>query len=160
MAIRKGRSLRHQQARRAALFAVPLALASVTAAAQTLSMQELLSKHIELRFGMFIHYNMNTYKPGWGENRVSPTTFAPPSGDCRTFTDQWAKAAKSAGMKFGVLTTKHHDGFAIWPSKAVPPSTSPYGTTPFTIAQSEVPTMDVVKCYVDSFRAQGLEPDL
>ena len=145
---------------RVALFAVPFLMLATTSSAQTLSMQQLLSNHIDLRFGMFIHYNMNTYKPGWGENRVSPTTFAPPSGDCHTFTDQWAKAAKSAGMKFGVLTTKHHDGFAIWPSKAVPPSTSPYGTTPYTIVQSAVPTMDVVKCYVDSFRAQGLEPDL
>jgi len=139
---------------------VGVLLASATASAQTLTMQQILSKHIDLRFGMFIHYNMNTYKPGWGENRADPKTFAPPSGDCHTFTDQWAKAAKSAGMKFGVLTTKHHDGFSIWPSKAIPPSTSPYGTTPYTIAQSGVPTMDVVKCYVDSFRAQGLEPDL
>jgi alpha-L-fucosidase len=145
---------------RVALFGVSFLLVSPSLFAQTMSMQELLSNHIEKRFGMFIHYNMNTYKPGWGENRVAPSTFAPPSGDCHAFTDQWAKAAKSAGMKFAVLTTKHHDGFSIWPSKAVPPSTSPYGTTPYTIAQSGVPTMDVVKCYVDSFRAQGLEPDL
>jgi alpha-L-fucosidase len=137
-----------------------LLLVSTAASAQTLTMQQLLSSHIEQRFGMFIHYNMNTYKPGWGENRVDPKTFAPPSGDCHTFTDQWAKAAKSAGMKFGILTTKHHDGFSIWPSKAVPPTSSPYGTVPYTITQSAVPTMDVVKCYVDSFRAQGLEPDL
>jgi alpha-L-fucosidase len=123
-------------------------------------MQQLLSTYAEQRFGMFIHYNMNTYYAGWGENRVAPTTFAPPNVDCHSFTDQWAAAAKSAGMKFGLLTTKHHDGFAIWPSKATPPSSSPYGTTPYTIAQSAVPTMDVVKCYVDSFRAQGLDPDL
>ena len=135
-------------------------LVSTAASAQTLTMQQLLSNNIEQRFGMFIHYNMNTYKPGWAENRVDPKTFAPPSGDCHTFTDQWAKAAKSAGMKFGILTTKHHDGFAIWPSKAVPPTSSPYGTVAYTIAQSAVPTMDVVKCYVDSFRAQGLDPNL
>ena len=153
-------TIRQGGAARVALFAVAFLLVATTSSAQTSSMQQLLSIHIEQRFGMFIHYNMNTYKPGWGENRVSPSTFAPPSGDCHTFTDQWAKAAKSAGMRFGVLTTKHHDGFSIWPSKAVPPSTSPYGTTPYTIAQSGVPTMDVVKCYVDSFRAQGLEPDL
>ena len=137
-----------------------LLLVSTVASAQTLTMQQLLSNNIEQRFGMFIHYNMNTYKPGWAENRVDPKTFAPPSGDCHTFTDQWAKAAKSAGMKFGILTTKHHDGFAIWPSKAVPPTSSPYGTVAYTIAQSAVPTMDVVKCYVDSFRAQGLDPNL
>jgi len=144
---------------RAAFLAVPVLLASTTASAQTLTMQQLLSNNIDQRFGMFIHYNMNTYYYGWGEKRVDPKTFAPPAGDCRTFTDQWAKAAKSAGMKFGILTTKHHDGFAIWPSKAMPPSTSP-SAVPYTIAQSAVPTMDVVKCYVDSFRAQGLDPNL
>jgi alpha-L-fucosidase len=138
---------------------VPLLLVSATALAQTLTMQQLLSNNIDQRFGMFIHYNMNTYYYGWGEKRVDPKTFAPPAGDCHTFTDQWAKAAKSAGMKFGILTTKHHDGFAIWPSKATPPSTSP-SAVPYTIAQSAVPTMDVVKCYVDSFRAQGLDPNL
>jgi alpha-L-fucosidase len=135
-------------------------LLSRTAAAQTSSMQQLLSRYADQRFGMFIHYNMNTYYGGWAENRVDPKTFAPPNVDCHTFTDQWAAAAKAAGMKFGLLTTKHHDGFAIWPSKATPPTSSPYGTTPYTIAQSTVPTMDVVKCYVDSFRAQGLDPDL
>ena len=155
------RGIPHQgQPGRVGLLAVPFLFVSATASAQTLTMQQLLSSHIDRRFGMFIHYNMNTYKPGWGENRVDPKTFAPPSGDCHTFTDQCAKAAKSAGMKFGILTTKHHDGFAIWPSKAVPPSSSPYGSVPYTIAQSAVPTMDVVQCYVDSFRAQGLEPDL
>jgi alpha-L-fucosidase len=135
-------------------------LLSARASAQTLTMQQLLSNHIDQRFGMFIHYNMNTYYYGWAENRVAPTTFAPPNVDCHTFTDQWANAAKSAGMKFGLLTTKHHDGFAIWPSKAIPPTSSPYGTVPYTIAQSAVPTMDVVKCYVDSFRAAELDPDL
>jgi len=135
-------------------------LLSRAAAAQTSSMQQLLSRYADQRFGMFIHYNMNTYYGGWAENRVDPKTFAPPNVDCHTFTDQWAAAAKAAGMKFGLLTTKHHDGFAIWPSMAAPPTSSPYGTTPYTVAQSAVPTMDVVKCYVDSFRAQGLDPDL
>ncbi len=153
------RALRRSRPSPVTLLAVPLLLVTTPSWAQTLTMQQLLSNNIDQRFGMFIHYNMNTYYYGWGEKRVDPKTFAPPAGDCRTFTDQWAKAAKSAGMKFGILTTKHHDGFAIWPSKAMPPSTSP-SAVPYTIAQSAVPTMDVVKCYVDSFRAQGLDPNL
>jgi len=56
--------------------------ASSNASAQTLPMQQLLSSYIDQRFGMFIHYNMNTYHAGWGENRVAPTTFAPPNVDC------------------------------------------------------------------------------
>jgi alpha-L-fucosidase len=145
---------------RRAIALLPLLLLPSTAFGQTKTMQDLLASYAEQRFGMFIHYNMNTYHAGWAENRIAPTTFAPPNIDCHTFTDQWAAAAKSAGMKFGILTTKHHDGFAIWPSKATPPSTSPYGGVPYTVAQSAVPTMDVVKCYVDSFRAQGLDPNL
>ena len=140
---------------------------TASAGAQAQSMQERLSRYIDQRFGMFIHYNMDTYlavsqPKAWAENRVDPKTFAPPNVDCHTFTDQWAAAAKSAGMKFGLLTTKHHDGFAIWPSKAIPPSSTPaaYNGAPYTIAQSAVPTMDIVKCYVDSFRAAGLDPDL
>lgn len=31
--------------------------------------------------------------------------------------DKWLKAAKEAGMEYSVLTTKHHDGFALWPSE-------------------------------------------
>jgi alpha-L-fucosidase len=130
-------------------------------------MKERLSRYIDQRFGMFIHYNMDTYlavsqPKAWAEDRVDPKTFAPPNVDCHTFTDQWAAAAKSAGMTFGLLTTKHHDGFAIWPSKAIPPSSTPaaYNGAPYTIAQSAVPTMDVVQCYTDSFRAVGLDPNL
>ena len=145
---------------RSLIVSLAIGLSARSASAQTLTTQQQLSRYVDQRFGMFIHYNMNTYYAGWAENRVDPKTFAPPDVDCHTFTDQWAAAAKSAGMKFGLLTTKHHDGFAIWPSKAAPPSSSPYGTTPYTIAQSAVPTMDVVRCYVDSFRAQGLDPNL
>ncbi|MBN2036152.1 MAG: hypothetical protein JW768_05360, partial [Chitinispirillaceae bacterium] len=52
--------------------------------------------HVNLRFGMFIHFNMNTFYPGWGENRVDPETFAPTNVDC----GQWARAAVSAKMKY------------------------------------------------------------
>jgi alpha-L-fucosidase len=41
---------------------------------------------------------------------TSPGVFNPTSMD----TDQWAAAAMSAGTKYGVLTTKHHHGFALW----------------------------------------------
>jgi alpha-L-fucosidase len=61
----------------------------------------------------------------------------------------------SAGMKYGVLTCKHHDGFPIWQSKVAPLISPAY-----TIAQSSQPTMDVVKSYTDAFRAAGLEPGL
>jgi alpha-L-fucosidase len=120
--------------------------------AQTLTLDSLQRRFVDQRFGMFIHYNFNTYYSGWAEARQNPLLFNPTNLDC----GQWARAAKAAKMTYGVLTCKHHDGFAIWPTKTVPPN----GETPYTIQQSSVPNMDVVKAYVDSFRAYGLGPGL
>jgi alpha-L-fucosidase len=124
----------------------------ISANAQTKSFQQLQSEFVDMRFGMFIHFNINTYHPGWGNDRVDPKIFNPTALDCR----QWAKAAKSAGIKFALLTTKHHDGFALWPSKQTPPN----GKEPYTILQSSVPNRDVVREYVDAFRAEGILPGL
>lgn len=99
---------------------------------------------IEKRFGMFIHFNMGTYHDmEWVLPGQDPKSFAPPSVDCV----QWAAAAKSAGMKFAVLTTKHHDGFCLWPTKF----------TTYNVMSSAYPH-DIVKMYVDAFRAQGITP--
>ena len=112
----------------------------------------LLRNYVDLRFGMMMHFNMDTYYPSdWANARVNPLVWNPDSLDC----GQWARAAKSAGMKFGLLTCKHHDGFVIWQSNVTPLVTPAY-----TIKQSKVPTMDVVKAYCDSFRAYGLQPGL
>jgi len=120
--------------------------------AQNKSLQQLQSDFVDLRFGMFIHFNINTYHPGWGNDRVDPKIFNPTALDC----NQWAKAAKSAGIKFALLTTKHHDGFALWPSKQTPPN----GKIPYTIQQSSIPNRDIVREYVDAFRAEGIQPGL
>ncbi|MBN1307661.1 MAG: alpha-L-fucosidase [Chitinispirillaceae bacterium] len=112
----------------------------------------LLRSHIELRFGMFMHFNMNTYYPSeWANDRHNPLVFNPSNLDC----NQWATAAKNAKMTYGVLTAKHHDGFVIWQSDVTPLVTPAY-----TIKESSVPTMDVVKSYCEAFRAQGLLPGL
>lgn len=124
----------------------------LSVSAQKKSLQQLQSEHVDLRFGMFIHFSINTYYPGWGNDRVDPKIFNPTALDCR----QWAKAAKSAGIKYGLLTTKHHDGFALWPSKQTPPN----GKEPYTIVQSSIPNRDVVREYVDAFRAEGILPGL
>jgi len=69
---------------------------------------------IDLRFGMFIHYNIPTYmNQDWADPEASPALFNPKKLDCQ----QWADAAKSANMTYGCLTTKHHSGFAIWNTK-------------------------------------------
>jgi alpha-L-fucosidase len=107
------------------------------------SMLELQQQFLDLRFGMYIHLNMATFEQReWGDPKASPALFNPKNLD----TDQWARAARSAGMAYGCLTTKHHDGFCLWPT----------ATRSASVNNASF-KRDVVRAYVDSFRAQGLK---
>lgn len=98
---------------------------------------------VDLRFGMFIHFNIPTFmNQDWADPEASPAIFNPTKLNC----DQWAKAAKSANMTYGCLTTKHHSGFAIWDTK----------TTDYNVMNSPY-KKDVVREYVNAFRANGLK---
>jgi alpha-L-fucosidase len=69
---------------------------------------------MQLGYGIFLHFGPNTVKGvGWGEGTFPPQDFQVPRLDVR----QWAEMAAEAGMKYAVLTTKHHDGFCLWPSQ-------------------------------------------
>lgn len=106
---------------------------------------ELQQRFVNLRFGMFLHFNMATFQDReWGDPSSSPKLFHPTALD----TDQWASVAKQAGMTWGCLTTRHHDGFCIWPTK----------TSASSVAQGV--QIDVVRSYVDSFRKAGLRVGL
>jgi alpha-L-fucosidase len=61
----------------------------------------------------------------------------------------WAQQAKRAGMKYVVLTTKHHEGFCLWDSKLTDYTVmnTPYGK-------------DILAQYVDAVRAAGLKVGL
>ena len=103
----------------------------------------LQQEFLDLKFGMFIHFNIPTYGgDDWPDPQLSPEVFNPQKLDC----NQWADAAVSAGMTYGCLTTKHHSGFCIWPTK----------TTPYNVMNSPF-KRDVVKEYVDAFRKKGLK---
>ena len=117
-------------------------LLALAVSAQQKSLHELQQAFVDLRFGMFIHYNMPTYAPeDWPDPDMPASAFAPTRLDCR----QWARVAKSAGMTYGCLTTKHHSGFCIWDTK----------TTGYNSMQSPA-HVDVVRQYVDAFREEGL----
>jgi len=106
-------------------------------------LNQLQQEFVDLRFGMFIHFNIPTFMDhDWADPEASPSLFNPTKLSC----DQWAKAAKSANMSYGCLTTKHHSGFAIWNTK----------TTDYNVMNSPL-KRDVVKEYADAFRANGLK---
>ena len=91
-----------------------LGLPALSGGAEASTMDDPLALFVNLRFGMFLHFNMGTFHDAeWVDPGQDPKSFAPAALDC----GQWADAAKAAGMTFGVLTTKHHDGFCLWPSK-------------------------------------------
>jgi alpha-L-fucosidase len=65
-------------------------------------LQESQEDFRKLKFGMFIHYNMATYKGvQWVAGYPDSSTFDPGG---RVDTDAWAEATVSAGMTYGVLT--------------------------------------------------------
>jgi len=104
------------------------------------------------RFGMFIHWGLYSQpaRHEWVKtNEKIPEAkydqyfkqFDPDLYDPR----EWARQAKAAGMKYVVLTTKHHEGFCLF-------------ETQFTEYQAKnTPAgRDLVREYVDAFRAEGL----
>lgn len=104
------------------------------------------------RFGMFIHFGLYALpaRHEWIKSiekipeekydqyfkHFNPDLYDP---------KEWARQAKSAGMKYVVLTTKHHEGFCLFDSQYTDykSTNTPYGK-------------DLVREYVDAFRAEGL----
>lgn len=110
---------------------------------ETTPLRELQQRFVDLRFGMFNHFNLATFEDReWGDPHDPSTVFDPTALD----TDQWARAATTAGMTWGCLTTKHHDGFCLWPT-----------ATPVASVRDIRHPVDVVDAYVRSFRRAGLK---
>jgi alpha-L-fucosidase len=111
--------------------------------------KELQMEFLKLKFGMFIHYNMATYKGvQWVAGYHSPADFNPGG---TVDTDAWADAAKSAGMTYAVLTAKHVAGFCLWDSKH----------TTYDVMHPDCPyKKDLVAQFIKSFKSRGLKPGL
>jgi alpha-L-fucosidase len=71
---------------------------------------------LEWEFGIFFHFGIRSFYPGhkdWDGLPMPAEAFDPKQLDC----EQWITEAKNAGATYAILTAKHHDGFALWPSK-------------------------------------------
>lgn len=116
------------------------------------SNQKALKRWQHNRFGMFIHWGLYAL-PARHEWVKSQEQIA--EEDYQKYFDhfcpdkyepkEWACRAKQAGMKYVVLTTKHHEGFCLWDTKRTDykVTNTPYGK-------------DLIKMYVDAFRSEGI----
>lgn len=110
----------------------------------------------EARFGMFIHWGLYAI-PSRGEWVRSMEQM--PKEDYEPFFDEfhvenydpkkWARLAKKAGMKYAVLTAKHHDGFCLYDS----------ALTDFTSTKAPC-KRDLVAEFLEAFRAEGIKVGL
>lgn len=110
------------------------------------------------RFGMFIHWGLYSIPaPARGEWLKSLEQIS--DEDYQKYFDafdpvdfnpkEWAKLAKEAGMKYAVLTAKHHEGFCLFDSKL----------TDYKATNTKA-KRDLVREYVDAFRAEGIKVGL
>lgn len=108
---------------------------------------------LEDRFGMFIHWGLYAI-PARGEwvrsvEKLSIEDYAPFFNEFDPVNYDpraWAKAAKQAGMKYAVMTAKHHDGFCLFDS-----AYTDYKATNTKAGR------DLIREYADAFRAEGLK---
>ena len=108
------------------------------------------------RFGMFIHWGLYSIPPAvrWVMSEQEMTVeeyekyfdlFDPVDYNPR----EWVRLAKEAGMKYAVLTAKHHDGFCLFDSKL----------TDYTAVHTKA-GRDLVREFVDACREEGLRVGL
>lgn len=105
------------------------------------------------RFGLFIHYGLYSVqgRHEWAmsmENQ-SPREYARLAEEFRPkegAPEEWVLFAKESGMKYIVLTTRHHEGFSLWDSRANPFNAVNYG-----------PKRDIVREFVEACRKHGMK---
>ena len=107
----------------------------------------------DARFGIFIHYGIYSAR-GYGEWELAwdaaiPAEYEASVADFKYQSgaaESWVLAAKAAGAKYIILTTRHHDGFSLWDSKTNPFNAVNYG-----------PKIDIVKEYPEACRKHGMK---
>jgi alpha-L-fucosidase len=117
----------------------------------------------EARFGMFIHWGLYAVPAGeWEGKRIGGIgewimnnahipveeyeKLAGQFNPVKFDADQWVRIAKNAGMKYIVITSKHHDGFCLWDSKV----------TKYDIMDASPFNRDILKELSKACRKQGV----
>ena len=116
----------------------------------------------DAKFGMFIHWGIYSVPAGkWGEvttygewimhqakiPRAEYAALAKKFNPTQFNADEWVKLAKDAGQKYMVITSKHHDGFAMFGSKA----------DPYNIVDATPFKRDILKELAEACRKQGMK---
>ena len=108
---------------------------------------------VQARFGLFVHWGLYALaaRHEWVMQREKITAadyrarYLPRFDPDRFDPVSWATAAKSAGMKYAVITAKHHEGFCLWDT----------ALSDFKATRSPA-GRDLLREIVDAFRAQGM----
>ena len=118
----------------------------------------------EAKFGMFIHWGVYSVPAGtyhgkqiasigeWIQNNAEIpmaeyATYAGQFNPVKFNADEWVTLAKNSGMKYIVITAKHHDGFAMFKSDA----------SPFNIVDATPFKRDPLKELADACQKQGIK---
>ncbi|MBN2091767.1 alpha-L-fucosidase [candidate division KSB1 bacterium] len=118
----------------------------------------------EARFGLFIHWGLYAIPAGeWKGERIPGISewimlrgkipvkdyeaLAGQFNPVKYDADAWVRLAKEAGMKYIVITSKHHDGFAMFHSKA----------SPYNIVDATLFKRDVLKELADACQKHGMK---
>ncbi len=111
-----------------------------------------LARWRDMRFGMFIHWgpvSLTGHEIGWSRGSQTPIqqydNLYKKFNPAKYNADDWVAVAKAAGMKYIVLTTKHHDGFCLFDTRQ----------TDYNIMRSPL-ARDVTKELADACRRAGI----
>ena len=139
------------------LFSLLLFLLTITNYAQIeipLSKEQRMQEWNEAKYGMFIHWGLYAI-PAQGEwymrkKKIAVNEYAKLTAEFNPVNfnaTEWANIAKKAGMKYLVITAKHHDGFALFNSKF----------SNFNIAQATPFKRDVIKELSTACKKEGIK---
>jgi alpha-L-fucosidase len=127
----------------------------------------------EARFGLFVHWGLYSPAGGTWNGKTYPQHYAEwiqnwaavPCAEYAAamkprfqpepgFADDWARLAKAAGVRYAVMTSKHHDGFTLFASN------EPYSRdNPITGGTNiSPPGRDLAREFAEAMRSQGIRP--